>query len=142
MLKLTRKPGQSIRIGDDIEIVVLHSGTEDESLPVRLGIEAPRDIAVHREEVVRRGHRKEPETHARRHAEDVGARCLSEPAGVLVITRKPGESIRIGDDIELVILAGERPGQVRIGIEAPREVVVVREELLERGTGPEFLQDR
>ena len=126
MLKLTRKPGQSIRIGDDIEIVILHSGAEDESLPVRLGIEAPR------EEVVRRGHRKELEARAERHAQDAGVRCLGQAATVLVITRKPGESIRIGDDIELVILAGERPGQVRIGIEAPREVVVVREELLER----------
>ena len=39
-------------------------------------------------------------------------------------------TIRIGDDIEIKVLE-VRGGQVRIGIEAPEEVVVVREELLE-----------
>jgi carbon storage regulator len=47
VLVLTRKPGQSIMIGDDIEVTVLsNNGTK-----VRLGIQAPADVAVHRTEI-------------------------------------------------------------------------------------------
>jgi len=49
---------------------------------------------------------------------------------VLILTRKPGEAIVIGRDVRVSILSvdGER---VKIGIEAPREVPVVRQELLD-----------
>ena len=47
MLVLTRKSNQSIMIGDEIEISVL-SVVGDK---VRLGIEAPKDVPVHRQEV-------------------------------------------------------------------------------------------
>jgi carbon storage regulator len=47
MLVLTRKPNQSIMIGDDIEVTVL-STTGDK---VRIGIQAPRDIPIFRKEV-------------------------------------------------------------------------------------------
>lgn len=50
MLILTRKIGESIIIGDDVVINVL--GVR--GLQVRLGIEAPRDVSVHREEVYQR----------------------------------------------------------------------------------------
>ena len=47
MLILTRKKDESLRIGEDIKItVVIVSGGH-----VRLGIEAPRDLAVHRSEI-------------------------------------------------------------------------------------------
>jgi len=47
MLVLTRKPKESIMIGDDIEVTVLSSdGTK-----VRLGIQAPSDVPVHRKEI-------------------------------------------------------------------------------------------
>jgi carbon storage regulator len=48
--------------------------------------------------------------------------------GVLVLTRKSNQSIMIGDDIEISVLAvmGEK---VRIGIEAPRSVPVFRREV-------------
>jgi len=50
---------------------------------------------------------------------------------MLILTRDTlKNTIRIGDDIEIKVLE-VRGGQVRIGIEAPEEVVVVREELLE-----------
>jgi carbon storage regulator len=47
---------------------------------------------------------------------------------MLVLTRKPNESIMIGDQIELSVLsvAGDK---VRIGIEAPREIPVFRKEV-------------
>jgi carbon storage regulator len=47
VLVLTRKPEQSIMIGDDIEVTVLAIRGEK----VRLGIEAPADVPVHRAEV-------------------------------------------------------------------------------------------
>ena len=47
MLVLTRKEDQSIMIGDDIEIKLLDINDKQ----VKVGIVAPRDIAVHRKEV-------------------------------------------------------------------------------------------
>ena len=47
---------------------------------------------------------------------------------MLTLTRKMGESIRIGDDIQVVIKE-VKGRQVRIGISAPRDVYVCREEL-------------
>ena len=47
MLVLTRKVNQSIVIGDGIEVVVLEVRGEQ----VRIGIKAPRDVAVHRKEI-------------------------------------------------------------------------------------------
>ena len=48
---------------------------------------------------------------------------------MLVLTRRPGQSILVGDAIELVVvrIEGDR---VVLGIEAPREIRVVRAELL------------
>nr|MBN2276234.1 carbon storage regulator CsrA [candidate division Zixibacteria bacterium] len=47
---------------------------------------------------------------------------------MLILTRKLGESITIGDDIKVTVL-GVFGRQVRIGIEAPSKVVVHREEI-------------
>ncbi|MBU8849087.1 MAG: carbon storage regulator CsrA [Desulfobacterales bacterium] len=47
MLILTRKSGETIRIGNDIKITIL----EAKGKQIRVGIDAPSDIAVHREEV-------------------------------------------------------------------------------------------
>ena len=51
---------------------------------------------------------------------------------MLILTRRVQESLMIGDDIEVKVL-GVKGGQLRIGIEAPKEKNVVREEILERG---------
>jgi len=50
---------------------------------------------------------------------------------MLVLTRKKGETIAIGDNIQIQVLS-VKGGQVRIGVDAPREVRVNREEKLER----------
>ena len=50
---------------------------------------------------------------------------------MLILTRKVGEVIMIGDDIVVKVL-GVRSGQVKIGIEAPRELPVHRHEIFER----------
>jgi carbon storage regulator len=49
MLVLTRRPGESVMIGDEVVITVL----EVRGDVIRLGIRAPRTIQVHREEVYR-----------------------------------------------------------------------------------------
>ncbi len=53
---------------------------------------------------------------------------------MLVLSRKLLESIQIGDDIRIVVVKVERNG-VRIGIEAPGHVGIVRGELLEAQPG-------
>jgi carbon storage regulator len=50
---------------------------------------------------------------------------------VLILTRKVGESIMIGESVEVKIL-GLRAGQIKIGIEAPKDLKVHREEVYER----------
>ena len=49
VLVLTRKAGESVMIGDDVVITVLEARGD----VIRLGIQAPRDVRVHREEVYR-----------------------------------------------------------------------------------------
>lgn len=50
---------------------------------------------------------------------------------MLVLTRRVGETLIIGDNIKLTIV-GVKSGQVRVGIDAPKEVQIQREELLLR----------
>jgi len=47
---------------------------------------------------------------------------------MLVLTRRLGETLLIGDDIKLTVV-GVKNGQVRLGIDAPKEVNIQREEL-------------
>jgi len=53
MLVLTRKPNQAIVIGDDVRIVVVSVDRDQ----VRIGVEAPRSVTVHRAEVYEEIHR-------------------------------------------------------------------------------------
>ncbi|MDG4813617.1 carbon storage regulator CsrA [Hydrogenovibrio sp. 3SP14C1] len=48
---------------------------------------------------------------------------------MLVLTRRAGETLMIGDNIKVTVV-GIKSGQVRLGIEAPKEVQIQREELL------------
>ena len=50
MLILTRRIGESLVVGDDVKLTVLDVKTNQ----VRLGIQAPKAIAVHREEIYRK----------------------------------------------------------------------------------------
>ena len=50
MLIITRRIGEKLMIGDDVSIIVL----DVKGNQVRIGIDAPRDVAVHREEIYHR----------------------------------------------------------------------------------------
>ncbi len=50
---------------------------------------------------------------------------------MLILTRRANESLMIGDDIKITVL-GIKGNQVRIGIDAPKDVPVHREEIYQR----------
>jgi len=50
---------------------------------------------------------------------------------MLILTRRVGETVMIGEDVTVTVL-GVKGNQVRIGVNAPRDVAVHREEIFER----------
>jgi carbon storage regulator len=120
MLVLTRRIGESIRIGDGVRLTILSKLrahlTVALAVPTNVAITDDTDMPV---SPVRRRHRR-------------GKRYL---IAVMV-----GDSLRIGD--EVVVSFGDGPfvgylglargRQVRIGVDAPREVPVHREEVYQR----------
>lgn len=50
---------------------------------------------------------------------------------MLILTRRVGETLMIGDDVSVTVL-GVKGNQVRIGVNAPKDVAVHREEIYER----------
>ena len=52
MLILTRKVGETLVIGDEVEVTVLSMKGNQ----IRLGVKAPKEVAVHREEIARKLH--------------------------------------------------------------------------------------
>lgn len=50
---------------------------------------------------------------------------------MLILTRKIGESLLIGDEVEITVLS-VRGSQVKLGVKAPKEISVHREEIYQR----------
>lgn len=50
---------------------------------------------------------------------------------MLILTRRIGETVKIGNDISVVVL-GVKGRQCRIGIDAPKDVDILREEIADR----------
>ena len=48
---------------------------------------------------------------------------------MLILQRKPGESLLIGDEIEVTVVSVEAGGRVRLAIQAPRDMRILRNEL-------------
>ena len=69
MLILTRRVGESVVIGDDVDVTVL--GVKGNQ--VRLGVKAPRDISVHREEIYQRIRRENENGDANSHIQNAAA---------------------------------------------------------------------
>ena len=72
MLVLSRKVNQSIMVGDNVRVVVVAVDRDQ----VKLGIEAPREIAVHRSEIYEEIQR------SNRSAAEAGAAAPARPAAV------------------------------------------------------------
>lgn len=58
---------------------------------------------------------------------------------MLVLTRRKGEKILLGDDIQITVIS-QNNGQIKIGIEAPRDLLVLRAELEKRSEKLEVAQ--
>ena len=50
---------------------------------------------------------------------------------MLILTRRVGETVMVGDEVSITVL-GVKGNQVRLGVNAPREIAVHREEIYER----------
>ena len=59
------------------------------------------------------------------------ADCRLEFSRMLILTRRVGESLMIGDNVTVTVL-GVKGNQVRIGVNAPKDVAVHREEIFTR----------
>ncbi|MFW2440516.1 MAG: carbon storage regulator CsrA [Arenicellales bacterium] len=57
---------------------------------------------------------------------------------MLILTRRTGETLNIGDRIQVTVL-GIKGNQVRIGIDAPKDVAVHREEIYEKIKHEDFV---
>ena len=60
---------------------------------------------------------------------------------MLILTRRVGEALMIGDQTKIVVL-GVKGSQIRVGINAPKDVMVHREEIYEKIQGSEDLEHK
>jgi len=125
MLVLSRQRDESIIIRDNIVVTVVDIRGDK----VRLGVQAPQEIPVHRREVYEAIQRE----NAQAGVVPAGLPASGSPkgsGGMLVLSRKKNESIIIGEDVTIVVVE-IRGNKVRLGVEAPKEIPVHRREVYE-----------
>ena len=88
MLTLTRKMGESIRIGDDIQVVI----KEVKGRQVRIGISAPRDVYVCREELYLKIQQANREAHESMNASLNQSKQSLASLGSLILAQRPTSS--------------------------------------------------
>ena len=117
-LVLTRKIGQKVMIGDEIIVEVLNSDSKE----VRLLFSVPKNIEVHREEVYHRIHNEGIQQAKKK---------VDAERGSLVLSRKIGQRVMIGDEIIIEVLNSDSNG-VRLLFNVPENIEVHREEVYHR----------
>lgn len=127
MLILARYRDKKIKIDDIVTLNIMsinHKGS------VSVGIQAPKKVPVHREEIFEKVKENSQETVS---FKDVSKGLTPSDVGdgYLIFTRHKGQKFRICDDVVITIL-GIHKGQVRLGIEAPEDVSVHRQEIWEK----------
>ena len=128
MLVLSRYKDETIMIGDDIQVTVVD--IQDDR--VRLGIVASPEIPIYRMEVYDaiQTERKDSGVNERKNMQL--QHLIETGAEMLVLPRRKGESIMIGESIEITvvdILVGTRGDRVRVGVLTPPDVSVHRDEV-------------
>jgi carbon storage regulator len=116
MLVMSRKKDDSIIINDDITITVVDIRPDK----VRLGVEAPREVPVHRGEAYEVGAPPKSTANDDNKPQRKPQMC--------VVPRRKNESIIINDDITIIVV-DIREDKVRLGIEVPKEVPCHRKEV-------------
>jgi carbon storage regulator len=95
LLILTRRVGETVCIGDDVTLTVL--GVKGNQ--VRVGINAPKNVAVHREEIyerIQRGQEHAPDADAREPECNGNVQPLAESAGTAPVARHWPRRRRMG----------------------------------------------
>ena len=95
------------------------------------------DYVLTQDAMPRRRGRSEDAPRMTGHNPQGGIMCHGEPTGNLCLTRKPGESFRIGDDITVTVTKCGI-GRTTVSIQAPRSTKVLRSELEEDAVGKVF----
>jgi carbon storage regulator len=125
-LVLTRHLGESIVIGDEVEVHVvdIKPGT------ARLKVVAPRTVEVHRREVFDSIQAGEPRPSRPAPTPPANPRP-GKGSGGLVLARSVHQSIMIGEDVEVSVVE-VRPSTVKLKVVAPRSIKVDRREVHDR----------
>jgi carbon storage regulator len=130
-LVLTRHIGQSIMIGNQVEVLI----TSAKAGVARLKFLAPRHVAIHRREVFEAIRDDEPAATATTMPAPVASptpvsSLRPKVGGGLVLARSHGQSIMIGDEVELTVIE-IRPSTVKLRVVAPKTVAVHRREVFD-----------
>lgn len=122
MLIISRKRDEKVVIGDRIWLMIVDIRGDQ----AQIGVHAPRDVPVHRWEVYQDILSGVPQPAVQQPS--LSRLTDRQTKGLLILSRKYNEKIMIGDDISIMV-TDIRGDQVSLGIDAPREVPVDREEV-------------